>query len=153
VETLTTEIENRTSDYLKKIDEMGGMLAAIENGFVFKEIQESSVRFQKRVDGGDRVIVGLNKFEIAEENEFEEQDIFQVDESVEDIQKQKLAELKENRKTEQVQKHLVKLEKAIDKEENLMPYIIEAVKAYATIGEICGIMREKWGEFQASTYI
>jgi methylmalonyl-CoA mutase N-terminal domain/subunit len=153
VETLTTEIENRASDYLKKIDEMGGMLAAIENGFVFKEIQESSVRFQKRIDGGDRIIVGLNKFEISEETELDEQDIFQVDEDVEDLQKQKLAALKENRKPAQVQKHLVKLEKAIDKEENLMPYIIEAVKAYATIGEICGIMREKWGEFQASTYI
>ena len=153
VETLTTEIENRTSDFLKQIDEMGGMLAAIENGFVFKEIQDSSVRFQKRIDDGHRVIVGLNKFEIAEENDPEEQDIFQVDEGVEDIQKQKLAELKEKRKTEQVQKHLAELEKAIDKEQNLMPYIIEAVKAYATIGEICGIMRGKWGEFQASTYV
>ena len=70
-----------------------------------------------------------------------------MDESVEDIQKQKLAELKENRKTEQVQKHLVKLEKAIDKEENLMPYIIEAVKAYATIGEICGTLRQVFGEY------
>jgi methylmalonyl-CoA mutase N-terminal domain/subunit len=153
VEALTTEIENRTTDYLKKIDAMGGMLAAIENGFVFKEIQESSVRFQKRVDSGERVIVGLNKFEIAEESDFEEPDIFQVDERVEDIQKQKLAVLKKNRKNQQVQKHLAKLEKAIDKEQNLMPFIIEAVKSYATIGEICGIMREKWGEFQASTYI
>jgi methylmalonyl-CoA mutase N-terminal domain/subunit len=153
VEALTTEIESRTSGYLEKIDEMGGMLAAIENGFVFKEIQESSVRFQKRVDDGDRVIVGLNKFEMADENDLEEQGIFQVDESVEDTQKQKLAELRDKRKTEQVQKHLVKLEEAIDKGENLMPYIIEAVKSYATIGEICGIMREKWGEFQASTYV
>jgi methylmalonyl-CoA mutase N-terminal domain/subunit len=153
VEALTTEIENRTLDYLKKIDGMGGMLAAIENGFVFKEIQESSVKFQKRVDGGDRVIVGLNKFEISEENNPEELDIFQVDESVEDIQRQKLAELREKRKTEQVQKHLAELQKAIDREQNLMPNIIEAVKAYATIGEICGIMREKWGEFQAATYV
>ena len=76
VETLTNEIEKRASDYLKKIDDMGGMLRAIENGFVFREIQKSSVKFQERVDSGERVIVGLNKFVMLEEKDVEEQDIF-----------------------------------------------------------------------------
>jgi len=151
VESLTSEIEKRTSEYLKKIDDMGGMLGAIENGFVYKEIQESSVKFQKRVDSGDRVIVGLNKY-IVPEN-LEEQDIFEVDARVEVNQKQKLDEVRAKRKDEDVRRSLDELEKAVEGGENLMPSIIEAVKCYATIGEICGIMREKWGEFKAPTYI
>jgi len=151
VESLTSEIEKRTSEYLKKIDDMGGMLGAIENGFVYKEIQESSVKFQKRVDSGDRVVVGLNKY-IVPEN-LEEQDIFEVDARVEVNQKQKLDEVRAKRKDEDVRRSLDELEKAVEGGENLMPSIIEAVKCYATIGEICGIMREKWGEFKAPTYI
>jgi methylmalonyl-CoA mutase N-terminal domain/subunit len=152
VESLTDEIEKRASEYLKKIDDMGGMLGAIENGFVFKEIQESSVRFQERVDSGERVIVGLNKYAMPEE-EPEEEGIFEVDPEVEDIQKGKLAGVKGKRNDGDVQKALRELKSVIERGENLMPPIIEAVKCYATIGEICGIMREKWGEFKARTYI
>ena len=153
VECLTSEIEKRTSEYLKKIDDMGGMLGAIDNGFVYKEIQESSVRFQKRVDSGDRVIVGLNKYNMPEEEDLEQQDIFEVDASVEVTQKQKLDAVKAKRKDEDVRRSLNELDKAIERDENLMPSIIEAVRCYATIGEICGIMRRKWGEFKAPTYI
>jgi len=153
LESITNEIEGRVSDYLKRIDDMGGMLSAIENGFVFREIQESSVRFQKKVNSGERVIVGLNRFVMPEENDFEEQDIFEVDSSVENIQKEKLAELKAKRSTEEVRESLDNLEDAIKRGENLMSHIIEAVKCYATIGEICGVMREKWGEFEATAYI
>ena len=153
VECLTSEIEKRTSEYLKKIDDMGGMLGAIDNGFVYKEIQESSVRFQKRVDSGDRVIVGLNKYTMPEEEDLEQQDIFEVDASVEVTQKQKLDAVKAKRRDEDVQRSLDELEKAVEGGENLMPSIIEAVRCYATIGEICGIMRRKWGEFRAPTYI
>ena len=138
---------------MQKIDAMGGMLGAIENGFVFKEIQESSVKFQKRVDSGERVIVGLNKYGTPSEDDLEDQEIFEIDASVEGTQKQKVAEIRANRNADDVQKQLAGLEQAIDKNENLMPHIIEAVKSYATIGEICGVMREKWGEFQASTYV
>ncbi|MGD8226441.1 MAG: methylmalonyl-CoA mutase family protein [Desulfobacteraceae bacterium] len=153
VESLTNEIEKRATKYLVKIDEMGGMLGAIDNGFVYKEIQESSVKFQKRVDSGERVIVGLNKHVMPEEEALEERDIFQVDASVEDFQKEKLARVKAERKDNEIQGLLKQLEKAIEKDENLMPYIIQAVKGYATVGEICRVMREKWGEFRASTYI
>lgn len=153
VESLTNEIEKRASECLKKIDDMGGMLAAIDNGFVFREIQESSVKSQKQVESGEKVIVGLNKFVMPEEEGVEEQDIFEADEKVEGIQKEKLASVKAKRNGEEVRKSLVKLENAIDRDENLMPVIIEAVKSYATVGEICGVMRKKWGEFKAPTYI
>jgi len=87
------------------------------------------------------------------ENDLEDQEIFEIDASVEGTQKQKVAGIRAGRNANDVCKQLAGLEQAIDKNENLMPYIIEAVKSYATIGEICGVMREKWGEFQASTYI
>ena len=153
VETLTNEIEKRASEYVEQIDGMGGMLGAIENGFVYKEIQESSVKFQQRVDSGERVIVGLNKYAADGEKGIEEQDIFEVDPGVEEYQKEKLSRVRAERSTEEVQKHLADLSQAMERDENLMPSIIEAVKSYATVGEICRVMREKWGEFKASTYI
>jgi methylmalonyl-CoA mutase N-terminal domain/subunit len=153
VESLTNEIEKQAAALLQKIDAMGGMLGAIDNGYVFKEIQASSVQFQKRVDSGERIIVGLNKYGLPGENDLEDQKIFEIDDRVESSQKQKLAGIRANRNADDVQKQLAGLAKAIDKNENLMPHIIEAVKSYATIGEICGIMRKKWGEFQAATYI
>jgi methylmalonyl-CoA mutase N-terminal domain/subunit len=153
VESLTSEIEKRASALLDKIDGMGGMLGAIENGFVFREIQESSMRFQQRVDRGERVIVGLNKFTLADERAMDEKDIFQIDAGVEASQKKKVAELKARRNADQVKESLHALRLGIDKNENLMPYLTAAVKSYATIGEICGVMRSQWGEFKAPTYI
>ena len=153
VESLTNEIEKQAAALLQKIDAMGGMLGAIENGYVFKEIQTSSVQFQKRVDSGERIIVGLNKYGRPGEKDLENQKIFEIDDRVESSQKQKLAGARADRNADDVQKQLAGLAKAIDKNENLMPHIIEAVKSYVTIGEICGIMRKKWGEFQAATYI
>jgi methylmalonyl-CoA mutase N-terminal domain/subunit len=153
VEALTDEIEKRTSDYLKKIDEMGGMLNAIENGFVFREIQESSVEFQRNVDSGEKVIVGLNKFVMPEEEDVEQQDIFEYDQRIEKIQQEKLAQVKDKRDAKQVNQALRELDRAIDQGGNLMPYIIEAVQCYASLGEICGVMREKWGEYSPPIYI
>ena len=153
VEALTDEIEKRTSEYLKKIDEMGGMLKAIENGFVFREIQESSVEFQRKVDSGEKVIVGLNKFVMPDEEDVEEQDIFEYDQRIEKVQQEKLAQVKAKRDTEQVNQALRELGNAIDQDENLMPYIIAAVQCYASLGEICGVMREKWGEYSPPIYI
>jgi len=153
VESLTSEIEKRASKYLETIDSMGGMLRAIENGYVYREIQESSVRFQQRVDSGERIIVGLNKYRMQEEENIEESAIFEMDADVEDLQRKKLSALRAERDIQQVEKRLGDLREAIDRGDNLMPWILEAVKAYATIGEICGIMRKKWGEFKATTYI
>lgn len=152
VESLTNEIEKRASKYLKKIDDMGGMLKAIENGFVFREIQDSAVRYQEQITSGEKIIVGLNKF-VMKEEEIEEHDIFEFDPEIERIQKERLAIVKKTRNEKHVMAKLQALETAIDQNENLMPYIIDAVKSLATVGEICGIMREKWGEFKSPTYI
>ncbi|OGP94299.1 MAG: methylmalonyl-CoA mutase [Deltaproteobacteria bacterium RBG_16_47_11] len=152
VESLTNEIEKRASEYLKKIEEMGGMLKAIENGFVYREIQESSVQSQKQIDGGKKVIVGLNKFDEWEED-FEEHDIFEFNPEVEVTQKKKLSEVKAKRNEQTVGSALREIDKAIDRNENLMPPIIEAVRCYTTLGEICSVMREKWGEFRSPNFI
>ena len=153
VEALTDEIEKRTADYLEKIDEMGGMLKAIENGFVFREIQESSVEFQRKVDSGEKVIVGLNKFVMPDEEDVEQQDIFEYDQRIEKTQQEKLAQVKAQRDAKQVDQALRKLDRAIDQGGNLMPYIIQAVQCYASLGEICGVMRDKWGEYSPPIYI
>jgi methylmalonyl-CoA mutase N-terminal domain/subunit len=153
IEHLTDEIEKRAAQYLEKIDAMGGILAAIENGFVYREIQESSVELQRRIDSGEKTIVGLNRFTMEEEEGFEEKDIFEGDPQVERVQKEKLASIKAARDSGEVKQALGNLAEAIDRKENLMPWIIHAVKQYATIGEICGIMRQKWGEFRSPTYI
>ena len=132
---------------------MGGMLGAIENGFAYREIQTASAAFQKKVDSGERTIVGLNRFIMPEEEGAHEQDILEVDPNVEAAQKEKLAALKQRRDHRKVVQSLEDLAEAVDRDENLMPTIIDAVKQYATIGEISGVMREKWGEFKAVTYI
>jgi methylmalonyl-CoA mutase N-terminal domain/subunit len=153
VEALTDEIEKRVRDTLTQIDDMGGMLKAIENGFVFREIQESSVRAQRLVDSGEKIIVGLNRFTMEEDEGVQEQDIFESDPEVERIQKEKLANLRAERNEKGVEQTLSALGQAIDRGENLMPAIIDAVRAYGSLGEICGLMREKWGEFKSPTYI
>jgi methylmalonyl-CoA mutase N-terminal domain/subunit len=153
VESLTTEIEERTNAYLKKIDAMGGMLGAIESGFACREIQESSVAFQNRVDSGKRIIVGLNRFQMPEQDDGGEQEFFEIKSEVEDIQKSKIADLKRRRNSSDVDRSLDRLATAIDRDENLMPFLIDAVKSYATLGEICRIMRQKYGEFPAQTAI
>lgn len=153
VESLTSEIEERTNAYLKKIDAMGGMLGAIENGFACREIQESSVAFQNRVDSGERIIVGLNRYQMPEKDDAGEQDYFEINSEVENIQKSKLADLKRRRNASDVDRSLDRLATAIDRDENLMPFLIDAVKSYATLGEICRIMRQKYGEFPSQTAI
>ena len=148
VESLTNDIEKRAQGYLDRIDAMGGMLAAIENGFIGREIQESSVRYQKAVDSGERVIVGLNKY--AEHDEGgSEADLFQIDPGVEQRQKTTLQAVKASRSQAEVESILAELSAAIDREENVMPVVIRAVGAYATVGEITRVMRGRWGEYRA----
>ncbi len=152
VEALTTEIEKQSAEYLEKIESMGGMLKAIEDGYIQREIQESSVQFQHEVYSGEKVFVGVNKFSDPEA-ETEEHDFFEVESGVEDRQKTKLAQVRAERDNDKVQSAMNALAVAIRSRENLMPCIIEAVKSYATVGEISGLMREAWGEFKAPIYI
>jgi len=150
VESLTSEIEKRVSDYLQKIDELGGMLNAIESGFIAGEIQQSSLRLQQAIDSGEKVIVGLNKY-IEEEAVAPQNEYLQIDQGIDQQQRKRLAKIKTERDSAAVAKALKELDAAIDLDENLMPPVIAAVKEYATVGEICGVMRNKWGEFSDSS--
>ena len=152
VESLTNEIEKRAQAYLEKIDAMGGMLKAIESGYIGREIQESSVRYQRAVDSGEKVIVGLNRFQEQGEDTGQ-MDLFQVDPAVEVRQKGKLASLRATRSRGAVDAELAELAAVIARKENVMPVVIRAVKAYATVGEIAGVMRRAWGEYRGPTTI
>jgi len=152
VESLTSEIEKRVTDYLQKIDQLGGMLKAIESGFIADEIQESSLKLQQAIDSGEKLIVGLNKY-VEEETDTPQSEYLQIDQDIDEQQKEKLAKVKAARDSAAVAKTLKDLHDAMDRDENLMTPIIAAVKDYATVGEICGVMRNKWGEFSDSSIV
>mgnify|MGYP005847179713 CR=1 FL=1 len=143
VESLTTEIEEAVVRYLKRIDELGGMLRAIEMGFVQREIQEAAYRYQQEVEERRRIIVGLNEFTTEEEIKVP---IFQMDPELERGQIARLEKLRKERDSRRVKAALKGLEGAALGSENLVPWILEAVKAYATIGEVCGALRKVFGE-------
>ena len=146
VEAMTNSIEKECWDYIKKIDEMGGAVEAIEKGYIQKEIQDSAYAWQMAVESGEKVIVGVNKFQVEEKPV---EGLLRVDASAGEFQKKKLAEVKATRDNAKVQEELAKLEKAAaDPEVNLMPVILDCVRAYASIGEICGVLRKVFGEFK-----
>jgi methylmalonyl-CoA mutase N-terminal domain/subunit len=141
VETLTNEIEDAARKYIRKIDEMGGMIPAIERGYPQREIADASYRYQVAVDRKEKIIVGVNDF-IGEEKPIE---ILRIDESVRAQQSKHLRKLRSERSSEEVARQLTTLRKAAQGTENLMPHIYAAVKAYATLGEICDSLRDVFG--------
>ncbi|MGQ9506776.1 MAG: acyl-CoA mutase large subunit family protein [Candidatus Bathycorpusculaceae bacterium] len=146
VEYLTNEIEERASKYIEKIDEMGGAVAAIEKGFMQREIVESAYRFQREVETKKRIIVGVNEFVTQEETPIK---ILQIDPEIEKKLVERLKQIKQQRNQTKVKEALEKLRLAAEKENvNLMPFIIQAVKEYVTIGEICDVLREVFGEYK-----
>lgn len=145
VERLTDEIEEKALEYIRTIDEMGGVQRAIEQNYMQKEIQDSAYTYQKEIEAESRIVVGVNKFQVEEDVA---KDLMYVDPGVEEVQKQKLARLKASRDSEKARAALEAMRAASGTEENLMPFIIEAVEAYATIGEICGVLREEFGEYK-----
>jgi len=146
VEHLTDRIEEEAVNYIEKIDEMGGILSAIENGFIQYEIADSAYRYQKDVEGKRKIIVGVNKYEMDERTKLE---TLRVDDSVEEKQRSSVLKLKRDRDSEMVGTILVELKEKAKGEENLMPVILRAVKEYATLGEICDVFREVFGEYKA----
>jgi methylmalonyl-CoA mutase N-terminal domain/subunit len=147
IENLTTEIEERAMEYIKKIDDMGGATAAIEQGFIQREINDAAYSFQKSVDQGERVVVGVNKFQVEEVQKF---DYLRVNPESEREQIKRLESLRKSRDNEKVHDTLLKLRQGAESDDNLVPLILEAVKAYATLGEICGVLREIFGEYKAA---
>ena len=150
IEHLTGRIEEEARDYIRRIDEMGGAVVAVEKGFIQKEIQESAYRYQRAVETGDRVVVGLNKFQTANEPPA---DLLRVDPSVRENQVNKLAALRNERDQAAVDGALADLVKTAQGDGNLMPPIIAAVKTYATLGEICDALRSVFGEYKATVTI
>jgi len=146
VEALTNEIEEKAMEYIQKIDDMGGAVAAIEKGYMQREIVESAYKHQKEIESKKRIIVGVNEFQIKEDIPIK---ILRVDPVVEKLQKEKLEQIKRRRDKGKVKSILNELHRAAEKNENLMPYIIRAVKSYATLQEICDILREVYGQYKA----
>ncbi|WP_042273757.1 acyl-CoA mutase large subunit family protein [[Clostridium] dakarense] len=150
VEGLTNKIEEEAMNIINKIEELGGAPRAIEKGYIQQEIMDSAYKYQREIESNEKVIVGVNKFQIEEEAP---KGLLRVDPIVGERQKEKLQELRDNRDNEKVQKALQALKVACEGEENVMPYILEAVKAYATLGEVCGVMREVFGEYKQAVMI
>jgi methylmalonyl-CoA mutase N-terminal domain/subunit len=144
VETLTNEVERGAWDYIEKIDALGGMVAAIERGYPQREIAEASYRYQVALDKKEKIMVGVNDF-VSQEKPL---DTLQIDETVAHRQAERLSKLRAERSSEKVARGLSGLRKATKTEENLMPYIFEAVKSYATLGEICDAMRDTFGTYE-----
>ncbi|MCI0572215.1 MAG: methylmalonyl-CoA mutase family protein [Myxococcaceae bacterium] len=145
VEYLTDEMEARAMDYIRRIDEMGGIIRAVEEQFPQKEIGESAYRFQREVEEGDRVILGVNAFKSDTAAPI---DLLKIDERVEHGQIERVRKVRAERDDAAVQAALAKVEAAACSTENLMPPVLEAVKAYATLGEICDVFRKVWGQYR-----
>ncbi|WP_018086754.1 acyl-CoA mutase large subunit family protein [Desulfurispora thermophila] len=143
VESLTNQIEEQALAYINKIDEMGGAPEAIE--FMQREIQNSAYRYQQDIESGRKVVIGVNKFQMQEERP---RNLLRVDPAVGDRQCEKLKKLRSERDNHTVQRALQNIKEAASSTENLMPHFIYAVKQYATLGEICGVLREVFGEYK-----
>ena len=145
VEALTQEMDQKAESYIKMIDDMGGAAAAIEKGFVQREIQDSAYQYQREIEDGKRIVVGMNRFEVEEEKPT---NLLRVDPTVRISQVEKLIKLRSERDNDVVSRCLSELKRVAQGRENLMPSILNAVKAYATLGEICNVLRDVFGEYQ-----
>jgi methylmalonyl-CoA mutase N-terminal domain/subunit len=149
VEYMTDEIESKANEYINRIDELGGALAAIERGYMQNEIQEAAYLAQQAIEKKDAIVVGVNAFEASEARSLER---LAVDPAIEIAQRTKLKELRAGRDSKQVEQLLAKLASAASGTDNLMPVFIECVEHDVTLGEICRTLRGAWGEYVAETF-
>jgi len=145
LEELTNEIEKGASEYIAKIDQIGGAVSAIEKGYIQQEVQESSYRYQREIETGNRVLVGVNKFQVKEPPV---KGLLKVDPRVREVQVKRIAELKSSRDSRKVQASLAELKKVARGDGNLMIPILECVRAYSTLGEMCDVLRGVFGEYE-----
>lgn len=150
IEELTNRLEAKAADYIEKIDAMGGMLKAIENGYPQREIQEAAYEYQKAVEHQDAIVVGVNKFHIDEDTKIP---ILKVDESIERNQVERLRALRERRDNQKANECLAKIEEAAKGTQNLLPHILDAVENYVTVGEISNRLRTVWGEYREAVTV
>jgi methylmalonyl-CoA mutase N-terminal domain/subunit len=150
VEYLTDEIERRANEYLQKIDDLGGALAAIERGFIQGEIQEAAYRYQRAVEAKDETVVGVNAYQVEEKLELER---LKVDPAIEAGQRQRLAAVRLRRDAAKASELMGQLEQAAQGHENLLPLFVTCVEHDLTLGEICGVLRQVWGEYQPPAWV
>jgi methylmalonyl-CoA mutase N-terminal domain/subunit len=144
IESLTDELEREAFDLIDEVDERGGMRQAVEDQWVQRQIQDVAFERQQEIDTGERIIVGVNEYEVDEEPK---EDIEEVSEEEQRRQRERVEEIREDRDSEAVEDALAGLKDAAESDQNVMPHIIDAVKAYATTGEICNAMRDVFGEY------
>jgi len=145
VEALTAEMEEEALRHIDRIEKMGGVIPAIEKGYFQREIANSAYKYQREIENKERTIVGVNEYTSEEKQLIP---LLRISPDVEKTQLERLNVLKNRRDSKRVQKALDRLRNSADNDENLMPMILEAVKAYATLGEVCGVLREVYGEYQ-----
>ncbi|ODS31918.1 MAG: hypothetical protein SCARUB_02961 [Candidatus Scalindua rubra] len=145
IEALTNEMEKGSYEYFKKLDDLGGMISAITKGFPQNEIRKASYTYQKEIDDNERIIVGVNKYTTKEEQPIE---TLKIEPEIEKKQVEKLQAFKKNRDNNKLNKAIEDLKKAASSGKSVMPMIIETVKLYATVGEICNAMKEVFGEYK-----
>jgi methylmalonyl-CoA mutase N-terminal domain/subunit len=150
LENLTDAIAIKAQEYIDQIDRLGGAVAAIEQGFVQREIGASAYRYQQEIEKGERVVVGLNRFQVKGEEKIP---LLKVDPEMEDKQKARLKELRQTRDNAAVSQTLAQLKTAAQGADNLMPPILSAVRTLATLGEICDTLREVFGEYEAPALV
>jgi methylmalonyl-CoA mutase N-terminal domain/subunit len=145
IEWMTDRMEEEAKRYIEKIDEFGGMIRAIEVGYPQKEIARASFHYQRLMEKGEKTMVGVNKYKMTEPMDIP---ILKIDRTVEQMQVSRLEELKSRRDQKRVDRCLKEIREAAESRENLMPLFIDAVKQYCTLGEICGVLREVFGEYK-----
>ncbi|CAN5394674.1 methylmalonyl-CoA mutase family protein [soil metagenome] len=150
IEELTNKLEAKAVEYIEKIDAMGGMLKAIENGFPQREIQEAAFQYQKAVEKNVEIVVGVNKFQIEEDTKIP---ILRVDEKIERNQIERLRAVRAKRDAKLAENNLSKLENAAKGDENLLPHILNCVESYVTVGEISHQLRKIWGEYREAVTV
>ena len=150
IEQLTNEIEEQVLEYLRKIEAMGGMLRAIETGYVQREIQESAYRYQKAIEKQEQIVVGVNRFDLEEEPMV---NVLRIDPALEQAQVERVRALRERRDANAVSAALEKLQQSAGTSDNLLPRILECVEAYATVGEISDTLRGVWGEYRETSTV
>jgi methylmalonyl-CoA mutase, N-terminal domain len=147
---MTDRIEAEAMEYIQRIDAIGGMVPAIESGYPQSEIQKASYRSTKSIEGGNRIIVGVNKYRM-EEKELE--GLLKIDRSIQDAQIKSLHAVRAERNQSDIKNRLMELKTAAEGTANLMPFILQSVRAYASVGEICSTLRSVFGEYREQTTI
>ena len=150
IEELTNQLEQKASEYIAKIDDMGGMLRAIESGYVQREIQDAAYDYQRAVETEDAIVVGVNRFQT---DETEPIPILKVDDAVERDQVERVTALRAKRDAAAAEKAIASLTSAAQGTENLLPHILNCVESYVTVGEISHSLRRVWGEYQEAVTV